>query len=223
MHGIWFAVVAVFAAAVAAASTIATDGGPPVDDAEEEHDGVGLPAAVTDIAAAEVGGAAAIDIGIGIRIDVSEDALLLLVIVFVSSVPYSPIGRVSAPRSAWVYFFFRGGPGFSGALGTFPDVFFFYWRIDSTTLSPFVRLWEALEQTNLGFGYSVVFGEACSTSLNPWHVTTGGTGFQTEATSLLQMCSIIQTSSSDDIFLLHKNDGISFKKSLFTTPRYTHG
>lgn len=96
MHGIWFVVV-VFAAAVAAASTIATDGAPPVgaDEIEEEQDGVGLPAAVTDIAAAEVGGAAAIDIGIGIRIDVSEDALLLLVIVFVSSVPYSPIGLVS--------------------------------------------------------------------------------------------------------------------------------
>uniref|UniRef100_A0A182QW76 Uncharacterized protein n=1 Tax=Anopheles farauti TaxID=69004 RepID=A0A182QW76_9DIPT len=85
-------------AAAAAARTIAAeddDGGGGVGTPDEW---VGLPVAVTDIAAAEVGGAAAaIDIGIGIRIDVSEDALLLLVMVLVSSVPYSPIGPGPAP------------------------------------------------------------------------------------------------------------------------------
>uniref|UniRef100_A0A182IX13 Uncharacterized protein n=1 Tax=Anopheles atroparvus TaxID=41427 RepID=A0A182IX13_ANOAO len=80
-----FAVAA--AAAAAAATAIA---------AEDEEEPVGLPAAATDMAADR--GAAAIDIGMGISTDASEDALLLLVMVFVSGGPYSPIEPSRCPQ-----------------------------------------------------------------------------------------------------------------------------
>lgn len=88
MHGILFVVE--FAVAVAAAAAAAAVAATTAIAADDEEDPVGLPGAATDMAAD--GGAAAIDIdGMGIRTEASEDALLLLVMVFVSSVPYSPI------------------------------------------------------------------------------------------------------------------------------------
>lgn len=102
MHGMLF-VVEFAAADDAAAAAAAAATAIAAEEDEEEEGQVGLPAAVTDIAAAALRGTAAIDIGIGIRIDASEDALLLLVMVFVSSVPYSPIEPTESPGvvSSW--------------------------------------------------------------------------------------------------------------------------